>query len=409
MRDLIVTAAYDFVPPYERAFWVRFVRPYLGRYLRRVYGLERIEYRGTERLKKSLAAGDGILLAPNHCRPSDPMVMAALSKQVGRPFFTMASWHLFMKNRWQRWFIRRMGAFSVYREGVDRVAVSYAISVLEQAKRPLVIFPEGAISRTNDALFDLMGGTAFIARGGAKRRAKVGAGSVVVHPVAMKYLFHGDIEASVSPVLTEIETRLTWRPQEDLELIDRIYKVGIALLGLKETEYVGAPQEGEPFERAARLVDAILAPLEAEWLDGEVAGDVISRIKQMRIAILPDLVAGEVDDEEEKRRWRQFEDMYLTQQIASFPPEYIGDPPVRERILETVERFDEDITGTARIHAPMSAIVEIGPAIEVSTERPPNGEPDPMLEELEASLKSMLASLGDEAQARRAQGGGTDP
>jgi len=85
MRDLIVTEAYKFVPPYERAFWVRFVRPYLGRYLRRVYGLERIEYRGTEHLKKSLAAGHGILLAPNHCRPCDPMVMGALSKQVAGP------------------------------------------------------------------------------------------------------------------------------------------------------------------------------------------------------------------------------------------------------------------------------------------------------------------------------------
>lgn len=402
MRDLIVTEAYEFVPPYERAFWVRLVRPCLARFLSGAFGVERVECRGTEHLKKSLDAGHGILLAANHCRPCDPMVLGVLSKQVGRPFFTMASWHLFMKSRWLRWFIRRMGAFSVYREGVDRAAVSYAIGVLEKGRRPLVIFPEGVISRTNDVLFDLMGGTAIIARGGARKRAKAGSGSVVVHPVATKYLFHGDLTASITPILAEIETRLTWRPQEDLELMDRVYKVGVALLGLKETEHLGAPQEGEPFERAARLVDAILAPIEAEWLEGEVRGDVVSRVKRLRIAVLPDLVEGEVDDEETERRWHQFEDMFLAQQIASFPPKYIGETAIRERVLETVERFEEDITGRARVHAPMSAIVEVGPPIEVSTDRPPKGEADPLLEELETSLRSMLAALGEEAQARRA-------
>lgn len=403
MHDIITDATYEFVSPCTGSFWMRAVWPFLDRYLSNTWGIEGVECRGTEHLRQSLAAGHGILLAPNHCRPADPMVMAALSRAVERPFFTMASWHLFMQSRWQRWLIRRMGAFSVHREGVDRAAVSYALGVLERAERPLVIFPEGTISRANDVLFDLMAGTAFIARGGAKRRAKGEGGQVVVHPVAMKYLFHGDVERSIDPVLTDIETRLTWRPQRDLDVYERLYKVGSALLSLKEIEYLGRPQEGELFDRIASLVNAVLQPLEAEWTEGNGEGDVVGRVKRLRIAILPDIVAGQVDDDEAARRWRQLEDMRLAQQLRCFPPDYIGDNRIPERILETVERFEEDVSGRARVHRPMSVVVEVGPAIEVGTERPPKGEADPMLEELDTSLQAMLAALGEEAGKQRAR------
>ncbi len=66
MRDTIITAKCEFVPPYTGSFWVRAARPVLDRYLRNTWGIETVECRGTEHLKGSLAAGHGILLAPNH-------------------------------------------------------------------------------------------------------------------------------------------------------------------------------------------------------------------------------------------------------------------------------------------------------------------------------------------------------
>jgi 1-acyl-sn-glycerol-3-phosphate acyltransferase len=57
-----------------------------------------------------------------------------------------------------------------------------------EAERPLVIFPEGVISRHNDKLNNLMEGTALMARGAAKQRASANPpGKVVVHPVAIRY------------------------------------------------------------------------------------------------------------------------------------------------------------------------------------------------------------------------------
>jgi hypothetical protein len=60
--------------------------------------------------------------------------------------------------------------------------------------------------------------------------------------------------------------------------------------------------------------------------------------------------------------------------------------------LETVERFEEDITDVARPHAPMRAVVVVGDAIEVSPERTRNADGDPLMVAIREQLESMLAA-----------------
>ena len=60
---------------------------------------------------------------------------------------------------------------------------------------------------------------------------------MVLHPVAIRYFFLGDLEQSLEPVLEEIERRLSWRPLSGKPMKERIIKVGEALLTLKELEY----------------------------------------------------------------------------------------------------------------------------------------------------------------------------
>ncbi len=77
-------------------------------------------------------------------------------------------------------------------------------------------------------------------------------------------------------------------------------------------------------------------------------------------------------------------------------------PP--ERLLETVERFEEDLTDAARVHGPMKLIIDIGEAIEVSPKRPKGAKADPLMQELESTLKSQLDRLAEElAQQREAE------
>ena len=400
MHPVVVDKPYSFVPPYRGTYWPRFLQLLMRRKLRRQFGVVDVRCQNLDRLRQSLSAGHGILLTPNHCRPCDPLVVGEMCRQAGTSPFTLASWHLFLQGRWRAFLLRRIGAFSIYREGMDRQALQASIQILQEAQRPLVIFPEGVITRTNDRLVALMEGTSFIARAAAKRRAETQPpGQVVIHPVAIRYFFQGDIQASVQAVLDDLERRLTWQPQLAMGLYERIYKLGEALLCLKEMEYLGQPQTGPAFQRLERLIDHVLVPMEHEWLNGRREASVVARVKKLRAAILPDMIQGPLSDQERERRWRQLADMYLIQQMSHYPPDYIRSNPTPERMLETVERFEEDLTDACRLHPPIVATVQVGDAIPVSMTRERGAPDDPLMAAVETSLRSMLAELASSRQA----------
>jgi 1-acyl-sn-glycerol-3-phosphate acyltransferase len=389
MHPVVVAEPYRFVPPHRGGFWPWLFGRCLVRRKLRDFGVEQLEFRGLERLRASFAAGAGVMLTPNHCRPCDPFIILALLAAEGRSAYTMASSHLFRQSWMQTWFLRHAGVFSVYREGLDRDSLRLAIEVLAEAKRPLVLFPEGVITRANDRLIHLMEGTSFIARNAAKTRGD--SGKVVVHPVAIRYLHDGDTAAGIAAVLLDIERRLSWRPRPDLPTLERIAKVGAALLTLKELEHLGAQQPGDLADRIERLIDHLLVPLEAEWLKGKREDGVVARVKSIRTAVVPELAAGELPEAERARRWRQLEDCYLAQQLSLYPRGYLDDA-TPERLLETVERFEEDLTDDARIHRPIRAIVEVGEAIPVSAQRERGAAGDPLMDAVRTRIEAMLAT-----------------
>jgi 1-acyl-sn-glycerol-3-phosphate acyltransferase len=388
MHKIIVEKPYHFVAPHPGRFWPRLIALLLPLYLRRWHGVVQVDFRGLEHLRASVSSGHGILLTPNHCRPCDPMVLGLLARAAGQPFFVMASRHLFEQHPLQTWLLRRAGAFSVYREGLDRDALRAAVDILRNASRPLVLFPEGVITRTNDRLNPLMDGMAFIAHSAAKQRAD--RGQVVIHPVAMRYLFEGNLEAALTPTVEELERRLSWRPKHQLTLHERLAKVGVALLGLKEVEYFGEVRPGPVAERIQRLIDRLLVPLEAQWVKGQGDGDVVARVKRLRTAMVPDLANGDLSEDERVRRWAQLEEVYLAQQLSFYPPDYIEGAPAHERLLETAERFEEDLTDHARVYSPIRAVVTVGPALPVSPARE-RGVADPLVEQVRASLDKLLS------------------
>lgn len=389
MQNVVIAEPYRFVPPHRGGFWPWLFGRFLVRGKLRSFGVEQLEFKGIERLRASLAAGHGVMLTPNHCRPCDPFIILALLAGEGRNAYTMASWHLFKQSWMQTWFLRHAGVFSVYREGLDRESLRLAFELLAEAKRPLVLFPEGVVTRSNDRLINLMEGTSFIARNAAKQRGD--KGRVVVHPVAIRYLHDGDTSASIAAVLTDIERRLTWSPRPDLPIPERIARVGEALLALKELEHLGAPQTGILADRLDRLIDHLLVPLEQQWLKGKREAGVVARVKAIRIAIVPELAAGDLAEEERAKRWQQLADCYLAQQLSLYPRGYL-DESTPERLLETVERFDEDLTDDARIHRPIRAVVEVGEAIPVSAQRERGAGGDPLMDQVRTSIETMLAS-----------------
>ena len=114
-------------------------------------------------------------------------------------------------------------------------------------------------------------------------------------------------------------------------------------------------------------------PLEAEWKVKKRESDVPARVRALRAAILPDLVEGGSTDAERDRRWRQLARLYLAQQLSLYPAGYLEGSPSTERVLETVERLEEDLTDVATVHRPLAVTIHVGEPIEVGGERPVAG------------------------------------
>ncbi|MEO8614406.1 MAG: 1-acyl-sn-glycerol-3-phosphate acyltransferase [Luteolibacter sp.] len=388
MQSVVIDKPYTFIPPRYSRFWHWVVRRILPGNLRKEFGITAVDCIGAEKLRASLDAGHGIMIVGNHCRPCDPMVLDYLAAEVKRPFNVIASWHVFMTSWVQRFLLPRMGGFSVYREGMDRESLKCAVKIVADGKFPLVIFAEGIITRCNDRLVNFMEGPAFMARTAAKQRKQ---GKVVVHPVFIRYFFEGDLRKTVTPVIEEIERRFSWQPQLQLPLRERIQKIGGGLLSLKEIEYFQAPQPGTFRERLQRMIDHLLTPLEIQWCASRHDGDVMARVKRLRSSILPDMVTGGLTEEDRATRWRHLADCYLVQQLHCYPGDYI-EHPTPERILETVERYEEDLTDVARAHPPIRAIITVGDAIEVSTTRDKSHENDPLTVEIRSRIEELLES-----------------
>jgi len=401
MQQIIIEKPYQFIPPHRGTWlpWLILKSHIVDYYLRKVEGVASYEIRGLDHFRESLRLGHGILIAPNHCRYADPMILGWLARAAEVPLYAMASWHLFNQSKLMKAVMTTMGAFSVYREGVDRQSLDLAIEMLTNAERPLVIFPEGSIFRTNDRLQALLDGVAFIARAAAKKRDKQFPGKrVVIHPVAIKYLYQGaDLAKSLEPVLSTIEHRLTWSSPCPGDMLTRAQRAVLGVLALKEVEHLGEPQQGTVAERQQRLIDFLLDPLELEWLGKKQEGGIVPRVKALRMKILPDMTTCDVSATERDRRWKQLANIYLSQQIASYPPDYIVQPTTPTRILETIERLEEDLTDKARVHPPLHAIIDIGKAIPIPLERGPRGEEDPVMKQLRNDLQRMLAKISPEA------------
>jgi len=400
---VVTDSAYEFVPPHRGDRWPRILSFLTPRFLNTRYGVTGVEVRGEEKLRELRQSGHSVLLTPNHSRMADPVVLLQMARRLQHSLFIMASSHLFHGNRLMSFTMRRVGAFSVYREGVDRQAVKTAIDILTEAQRPLVIFPEGALSQANDHLCALMDGVSLIARSAQRKLEADTAGTspnrrVLVLPVGIKYLYQGNVDATASPILADIEERLLWGAQRDRPLMERVKRVGSALLSLKEIEYLGQPQSGTLEDRQDRLIDGVLAPIEEEWLTANRASSVFARVRDLRREIIPEMIDGGLAQEEISRRWKQLSDMELAQAISAFPPEYIASRPTVDRILETVERFAENLTGREQTHRPLRAIVQIGDPIDVEGRRARGTDSDPLIAAIADQLKTMLKSLAQESK-----------
>jgi hypothetical protein len=172
------------------------------------------------------------------------------------------------------------------------------------------------------------------------------------------------------------------------------------MLSLKEIEVDVTPTSSNLYERAEKLVEDVLARLEEKWGVKDTSGNPMTRVKRIRTVILPDMMAGKVTPEERERRWGDLTALYHVHNISHYPRDYIlREKNYPERVVETVERLQEDFTDVMRVHEPFHAVIQVGEAIPVGTERVRDELGDPVMAEVRRQLQTMISEMAAERTA----------
>ncbi len=393
MQRIVAGKPYQFIPPYFGRFWPTVFTHVFPFYLRKQAGIESIDFIGANHLRQSILSKHRIILAPNHSRRSDPMLVALLAKSVRQPFHYLTNWHAFLESKMQGWLIRRLGGFSIYREGLDRKALRVSGQLLTMGRRPLVIFPEGEVSRTNDFLCPFMRGLSFIVKAASDALAKQAfSPKIVVHPVAIKYVLVSDPEESLHRVLDDIEAHFRW-PKTKLPLLKRIAKIGRHLLSIKEMENLGYVQKGEISSRVHQLKECLLLELENRWLSSKPRSCFMSRINSLRGVILKRILREGNNKKALQNGQLALEKIDLAARLSNYPYRYLRDNPTVEKMTETVECLEEDVLHRVRTHGRWKAKVQVGETIEVKA-----GEFHSLTEQVYGCIQTMLDALREPAR-----------
>ncbi len=389
----------EFYPPKPSRFWRTVFEPVRKHFLRRVYKISSIDIAGMDHLQ-GIKDGDGVLVAPNHSHDSDPHVMLDVARQFHRQPYAMAAWQIFkMHGGLDGFFLQRMGAYSVDREGCDRRAMKQTIELLTGGKN-VIVFPEGEVDRLNDRLTPLREGVAFMAASAQRDLDKSQASNRVwIVPTCIRYQYVDDVTPMLEQSIAAMEQRMMLSSGAGKPLAERLIRFGEVLLTIKEKEKLGQSREKEADlpNRIAFLIGHLLSTLEQKYLQKSLEEESVPvRVKTLRRQLIEKGIAQSKTDVEPCRAISDaLADVQLALQLYSYPGDYLTGNPRLERMAETIEKFEEDVLGVAWPKGRRSAKVIFGQAIDVKAQlstRNARKAATELTDRMEREIRSLMES-----------------
>ena len=366
-------------------FW-KFIRNMLRD---RYHHMSGIEIRGIENLTQCIDGGLGIMITPNHSAHADPTVVYEVADKLKTPFYFMAAWQVFMRSNWiQKLVLRHHGCFSVDREGTDIRAFRQAVDILQNAPYPLVIFPEGAIYHINKRVTPFRDGPAAMALTAAKHTDR----PIICIPCGIRYQYTVNPMNELLRLMDQLEQQLLWRPKHNLVLRKRIYQFAEAILGLKETEYLGQSQSGELPDRIAYLAEHILRNLEEKYSITDRTSSLPERVKSCRRHAIQRIENENLGPAAHEAARIDLDDLFIVTQLFSYPGTYLSKRPTVEDMAEILDKFEEDIlkSPTATIRGERRAIITFGKPIPVESCKFGKSEIHALTHKLETAVQELL-------------------
>ena len=176
--------------------------------------------------------------------------------------------------------------------------------------------------------------------------------SAFIVPTAMKYRYVDDVSTTFGERMTRLEDRISWAPQDRLDIVDRIYKFGEAALALKEKEFLDRTLQGSLDERLHIFRETVIAEEEKRYMSKKSdEGNHPQRIRRLRGKIRTVLLDEKKPPEADMAAqcYRSLDRLYMAIQLYSYPGQYLRENPSADRIAETIHKFEEDAFGKSII------------------------------------------------------------
>ncbi len=329
--------------------------------------LEGVEITGAEFFIEARRHKDAcFVFLPNHPSHSDPQVMMEVCRQLQvKPAF-MAAYDVFARGKLASWFMQRIGAFSVDREGSDRKSMKCATGILTAGEYPLVIFPEGNVYLCNDRVTPFAEGAAFIAL-----RAQKELGSeipVFAVPVSLKYSYAEDVREKMLTELAKIAGIFGNTLDSEASVVEELKKISITVLThyLKEHDHLPPENDLSTDDLISNTTEQLIESLEQKMQLGTRDGDdLTTRVRTIRAAIHG--IRCDPDRHAEHDTVSGYaEEAMLALRILGYLGSYSTSNPTLDRIAETIIRLREDVTSkTALPDGKRRAFVQIGKPIDL--------------------------------------------
>ncbi|HVJ45928.1 MAG TPA: 1-acyl-sn-glycerol-3-phosphate acyltransferase [Luteolibacter sp.] len=397
MRRLRNDLPYKFRPPRMKGWFRPFALLANRRFLlERTYRISRLETSGFEKVGEMAAAGNAVVLAPNHSDHSDPHLILECGARHGFAPFFMGAREIFEVSPVVSWALQSMGVFSVDRDGPDISAIKMALGILEKGGSPLVIYPEGEIYHHHARLDPLHDGVASII---LKSAGNLPEGKEAhLFPVAVRFFHDPTVEGTFRDRLSKLEDRIGWTPKPSMSVDERIVRLGSGILALKETEYLGRANGGELQNRLTELCETLLGIVEARHGRDARVTTPPERVRALRYRIRKRLLDGASPPSEIDRQLLldDLDRVFTALQAHSYIGDYLLADPTLDRRAETILKLEEDLLGFPTYPAPRIARVTAGSPIPVKQmlvdgRLPAKGGAGELTAILEKELSSMLA------------------
>jgi 1-acyl-sn-glycerol-3-phosphate acyltransferase len=390
MDRLPYRTAAPYWPPEYSPGWLRIIGP--GRRIR-TWRRERImgvDLHGDEHLRAALQQNHGILIVANHVANGDAFAMLAAGDLVGRDFHFLVAWQVFANQGWPgSWVLQKHGCFSVNRETNDIRAFRQAVKFVQESPHPLVIFAEGEVYHNCDHSALFRPGAAGIALAAARRAER----PISCIPTALRYHYVEDPTPKLLILMEKFERKLLWQPRPDLPLVERVARLALGVLGLREAEYLGATQTGSFPRRVTALVETMLQDLERRYGAGTAEFDAPGRVNYLRRRVLEQLEKLPRRDPARRLLERDFGELFRVEQLFSYTYDYENWPPSLEHLVELFDKFEEDVLGVPiyTVKARFRVRIAFGPPLEV-----PQRQGKEEVRDLTAALERRVQALIEE-------------